>query len=115
MTQPPGCIKPRTGHLVYKLRCSFYGLKQSPRSWYAHIDTDLHNRGLKRTAADSNVYYRHHNTSIIILILYVDDLLITSSDSTSIQTLKVALSQEFEMKDLGFMTKFLGVELTQTS
>ena len=47
--------------------------------------------------------------------MYVDDLLITSFDSTGIKTLKAAFSQEFEMKDLGLMTKFLGTELIQTS
>ena len=115
MIEPPGCIQPGTNNLVCKLRCSLYGLKQSPRSWYARIDTDLLRRGLKCTIADSNVYYCRQGNSIIILILYVDDLFITESDSNSITTLKTILSQEFEMKDLGLITKILGAEVTQTS
>jgi hypothetical protein len=98
---------------VCKLRHSLYGFKQSPRSWYARIDTDIHRRGLKRTSANPNVYYHRHGKSIILLILYVDDLFITSSDSEGIISLKIALSNEFEMKDFGLMKKFLGIEVTQ--
>jgi hypothetical protein len=48
------------------------------------------------------------------LILYIDDFFITSSDSEGIVSLKTALSNEFEMKGLGFMKKILGVEVIQT-
>ena len=49
------------------------------------------------------------NESVIIL-LYVDDLFITSVERR-IQECKKMLVAEFEMKDLGLMHYYLGVEV----
>jgi hypothetical protein len=79
------------------------------------MDLYLHHRNLKRTSAEANIYYFRRASNIIILVLYVDDLLITSSDSFYITSLKKALSHEFEMKDLGLIQKILGIQVVQTS
>jgi hypothetical protein len=115
MLQPPGCAVPGQEHLVCKLKRSLYGLRQSPRAWYARMDLYLQKRGLKRTFSDSNVYYYRRGPITTILVLYVDDLLITGSDQNHILSLKMDLSKEFEMKDLGLMKKFLGIQVAQTT
>ena len=46
----------------------------------------------------------------MILLLYVDDLFVTSTDGLIIDT-KRKLATEFEMKDLGMMHFFLGMEV----
>ena len=51
---------------------------------------------------------------MIILILYVDDLLITGDDHL-IDQCKKNLTGEFEMKDLGLLHYFLGLEVRQDS
>ena len=51
----------------------------------------------------------------IILLLYVDDMIITGSDPQGIQDLKQFLHQTFEMKDLGSLSYFLGLEVTYNS
>jgi hypothetical protein len=48
----------------------------------------------------------------MILVLYVDDLFLTSEEHLIAQT-KRELSAEFEMKDLGLMHYFLGLEVWQ--
>jgi hypothetical protein len=48
----------------------------------------------------------------VILVLYVDDLFLTGEENLIAQT-KRELSVEFEMKDLGFMHYFLGLEVWQ--
>ena len=47
-----------------------------------------------------------------MLLLYVDDMIITSDDLSGIQELNDFLSQQFEMKDLGHLSYFLGLEIT---
>jgi hypothetical protein len=45
------------------------------------------------------------------LLLYVDDMIITGNDSIGILELKQFLNQHFEMKDLGNLSYFLGLEI----
>ena len=47
----------------------------------------------------------------IYLLLYVDDMLIASMSRYTIDELKIDLSFEFEMKDLGERKKVLGMEI----
>ena len=50
-----------------------------------------------------------------MLILYVDDMIVTGDDLNDIQKLKDFLSQQFEMKDLGHLSYFLGLEITHST
>ena len=47
-----------------------------------------------------------------IIILYVDDLILTG-DEQLIISCKEDLAREFEMKDMGFLHYFLGLEIWQ--
>ena len=50
-----------------------------------------------------------------MLLLYVNDIIITGDDLSGIQELKDFLSQQFEMKDLGHLSYFLGLEITHST
>ena len=49
---------------------------------------------------------------LLIIVLYVDDLILTG-DEQLILSCKADLAMEFEMKDLGLLHYFLGLEIWQ--
>ncbi|KAA0037943.1 putative mitochondrial protein [Cucumis melo var. makuwa] len=51
---------------------------------------------------------------IAALIVYVDDIVLSGDDQTEINQLKQRMSDEFEIKDLGNLKYFLGLEMTKS-
>ena len=96
------------------MKKALYGLKQAPRAWYKQIDQRLAKLGFSKNIADPNLYYKVIQGDMLIMVLYVDDLLITGEDHL-IEKCKQALISEFEMKDLGILHYFLGLEVWQHS
>jgi len=97
---------------VCQLQRSLYGLKQSPRQWYMRFDSFITSQGFKRSLYDCCVYHNKvEDGSMIYLLLYVDDMLIAAKSMCDIQNLKILLSGEFDMKDLGAAKKILGMEI----
>jgi hypothetical protein len=94
---------------VYKLKKVLYGLKQAPRAWYGRIDSFLQSFGFSKSIAYPNLYIKFVKNYPIILVLYVDDLFLTGEEHLIDHT-KRELSTKFQMKDLGHMHYFLGLE-----
>ena len=96
------------------LKKALYSLKQAPRTWYGRIDSFLSSLGFTKSKADSNLYYKVEDGNPVMLLLYVDDLFVTGMDGLITDT-KRNLVAEFEMKDLGMMHYFLGMEVWQST
>ena len=109
--QPDGFMIHEKESLVCRLKKAMYGLKQAPRAWYEKIDGYLMSLGFSKSVVDTNLYY-HIGNECLILVVYVDDLFLTGSESLIVEC-KRALASEFEMKDLGMMHYFLGLEVWQ--
>ena len=62
---------------------------------------------------DSNLCFKVEDENPVIFLLYVDDLFVTGIDELIANT-KRKLAAEFEMKDLGIMHYFLGMEVWQS-
>jgi hypothetical protein len=60
-------------------------------------------------------FYRHQGSHIAILAVYVDDIVITGDDVEEIKKLKERLGRAFEVKDLGPLRYFLGIEIARSS
>eukprot|EP00253_Pinus_taeda_P030260 PITA_30260 len=97
---------------VARLKKALYGLKLAPRSWYSRIDTYLQQLGFTKSEADSNLYFIVVGEEPLIQVLHVDDLIITGAKRL-IKGCKRDLASEFEMKDIGLMHYFLGLEVWQ--
>jgi hypothetical protein len=110
--QPQGFeVEDRRSH-VCRLKKSLYGLKQAPRAWYVHIDSFLTSLGFTKSKADSNIYFKIMDNEPVILLLYVDDLFLTREEKLIAECKKKKrLASEFEMKYLGLMHYFLGLEV----
>eukprot|EP00253_Pinus_taeda_P003699 PITA_03699 len=67
--------------------------------------------GFTKSEANPNLYYIVIGEELLILVLYVDDLIITGAERL-IEHCKRDLAAEFEMKDIGLMQYFLGLEGT---
>jgi hypothetical protein len=113
MEQPPGFITVGSESKVCRLKKSIYGLKQAPRAWNSTFHEALTEQGLKRTYADAGIYVRpqHGGMGSLILILYVDDVTILGSSLEEVDALKAALSNRFEMTDMGEIESYLGIRI----
>ena len=95
---------------VCKLRKSLYGLKQAPMTWYERMNNFLMSLGFTKSNAYSNLYFKVEDEIPVILLLYVNDLFLIGEEEL-ITDAKRRLATEFEMKDLGMMHYFLGMEV----
>ncbi|KAL0552943.1 hypothetical protein IC582_012078 [Cucumis melo] len=114
MSPPPG-FEAQFGQEVCKLQKSLYGLKQSPRAWFDRFTTFVKSQGYSQGHSDHTLFTKASKTGkIAILIVYVDDIVLTGDDQTEISQLKQRMSDEFEIKDLGNLKYFLGMEVARS-
>ncbi|KAK3010974.1 hypothetical protein RJ639_010854 [Escallonia herrerae] len=111
MEQPQGFVSKQFPHYVCLLKKALYGLKQAPRAWYGKIAQYLTFCGFKVSDSDSSMFVKLESGKHVIVLLYVDDMIITGDDNVGISCLRNDLSIRFEMKNLGEIGCFLGLEV----
>ena len=80
MEQSPRFVAQRESGLVCRLRCSLYGLKQSPQASFGQFSSMVQELGMTRSTTDHSVFYHHTSSEqCIYLIVYVDDIVITGN------------------------------------
>ena len=116
MEIPPGLKLSSSNDLVCKLQKSLYGLKQSPRAWFERFTKVIKGEEFSQGQSDHTLFIkRSPGGKITVLIVYVDDIIVTGNDEEEISRLKTVLSKEFEIKDLGTLRYFLGMEVARSS
>ncbi|CAL2227907.1 unnamed protein product [Prunus armeniaca] len=114
MSLPPEYrVTGETGN-VCKLKKALYELKQSPRAWFGRFTTAMKKFGYRQANTDHTLFIKHRVGTVTLLIIYVDDMIMTGDDTIEIKELHKRLASEFEMKDLGNLKYFLGVEVTRS-
>ena len=103
------------GKRVCKLKKALYGLKQSPRAWFGRLTKVMTATGYKQSQGDHTLFIIHSAVGgLTILIVYMDDMIVTGTDEEEKQALKQCLVKEFEIKDLGRLKYFLGIEVAHS-
>uniref|UniRef100_A0A2N9H369 CCHC-type domain-containing protein n=1 Tax=Fagus sylvatica TaxID=28930 RepID=A0A2N9H369_FAGSY len=115
MQQPTGYIDSHHPHHVCKLQKSIYGLKQAPRAWFESFTTQLLNLGFHSASADSSLFIYRDGSVIAYLLLYVDDIVLTGNHPSFLTQLISNLSKVFELKDMGTLNYFLGLQIQRSS
>ena len=100
---------------VCKLQRALYGLKQSPRAWFGRFSLAMKKYGFQQSNADHTLFLKKQQGKVTALIVYVDDMVITGDDIEEISRLQGQLASEFEMKNLGGLKYFLGIEVARST
>lgn len=66
--------------------------------------------GYKKCHSDHTLFVKRNGSHITILIVYIRDIFVTSNDVEEVKRLKVPLRPAFEIKDLGELRYFLGID-----
>lgn len=93
--------------IVYKLKKSLYGLKQSPRAWLDRFAKTVTTNGHRQCQADHTLFVKSVSEGkMVIFIVYVDDIISTRDDLEEILNLKKLLATKFEINDLRTLKVF---------
>lgn len=94
---------------VLRLNKSLYGLKKSPKYWNVKLNDFLIEQGFKRSENDLCLYVKNGT----YILVYVDDILLISNRGNEIKSLKDKFKDTFKMKDLGIISKYLGMQIVK--
>jgi hypothetical protein len=111
--QPAGFVDSKNPGKVLKLKKALYGLRQAPRAWNAKLDASMVSLGFERRRHDHALYRRSDGDEFLIVGVYVDDLIITGTSAKTIDCFKSQMHELFQMSDLGLLSYYLGIEVTQ--
>ena len=74
------------------------------------LNNVLINNGFKQSLADPCMHVKHDGKDIVILLIWVDDIVVASGSASMLDKVRAMLSQKFKMKDLGVISRFLGID-----
>jgi len=75
----------------------------------------LLDNGFKTNESDNCIYYKSFNNIYVIIYLYIDDLLIFGSNKDIIDSTKLLLQNNFDMKNLSEANMIIEMRITRTS
>jgi hypothetical protein len=107
--QPAGYTEGGPGKACH-LRTALYGLKQAPRAWHLKLTSEMEKVGLNPSDADPALFVKKTETEPFYATVWVDDCLIAGTEERVKET-KKAIGDVFQIRDLGPVKFFLGMEI----
>jgi hypothetical protein len=109
-----GYVEIKNEGKVYKLKKALYGLKQALRAWNTRIDRYFQENGFEKCPYEHTIYVKKEDDgSTLFACLYVDDLIFANNNPAMFEDFKKSMVHEFKMTDIGLMTHFLCLKVTQ--
>ena len=112
MQQPSGYSSSDTAQACH-LQKSIYGLKQAPRCWYEKLKVELGKLGYEPSLSDPALFVKRGPDGMIYGLVHVDDLLLAAANLEQIKAAKAAIASCFEVRDLGEVRFYLGIEISR--
>uniref|UniRef100_A0AAV1T9S2 Uncharacterized protein n=1 Tax=Peronospora matthiolae TaxID=2874970 RepID=A0AAV1T9S2_9STRA len=97
--------------LVLELRKSLYRLKQAGRLWSQLLHSKLSTPGFTRCESDVCFYWKCDD--LVVVGVYVNDLLATGTSAAAVERFFASIAS-LSIKDLGRVSKFLGMRVTHS-
>lgn len=110
MKKPPG--SPETNK-VLRLHKSLYGLKQAARAWNQTLTAAMTNEGFKQSKHDECLFIHKSKSDTCYAIVHVDDMIFSSQSESLINSKIMSLNKYFELKCLGNVQNYLGIEVSR--
>jgi hypothetical protein len=106
---PPECK-------VVRVHNAIQGHPESPRLWEKYIDKILRDLGLNPTTHEPCLYSGMFDGAKILFLRQVDDFAVASTDKEHAMALINAINEkmQIEVKHLGTITRFNGMDIHQT-
>ncbi|GKA81305.1 ribonuclease H-like domain-containing protein [Tanacetum coccineum] len=114
MTIPKGFANKDNKNMVCKLVKSLYRLKQAPKKWNEKLVYVLKENDFVQSVNDYSLFTKSTDNKFIALLVYVDDIVVTENCINEITKFKSFLKSKFNIKYLGSLKYFLGIEVIRT-
>jgi hypothetical protein len=113
MIQPTGFEKGEKGTLVCEVVQALYGLTTSPRIWYDTVTAVMKRLGFRTSPYDPGLWISTTRKHLYVSA-HVDDFKVVSADPKDADWVILKLMEHFEIKDLGRIKHYLGIDVTMT-
>lgn len=100
---------------VFELHKSLYGLKQAARVWNLTLHNELLKIGFVQSNADKCLYVFHDSGKVCYLLVHVDDIILASNDNSFLDYLASQIGEKFDLKSLGIVQHYLGIDIERDS
>jgi hypothetical protein len=113
MQQPKGFKVKGKEHMVIRLDCALYRLKQAGLVWYWTLAKSLKEMGLTPINSNASIYIYWCGDNFVIAIVYVDDGLFVGPNLALTCSVKDMVMKKWDCHNLGESSEFIGITFTR--